>query len=392
MRTWRKTIWLTLSVIGLLLLLITGYKVLRLRPILLQVKSHGQNLLALRELSTELLIQPSSIQGMAGDVEGMYSALSELRQATRMELGLLSHLGWIPSWGTDLAALPVYLDLTVDGTGTAHELFSAVLPMLTLHQERPLSLRAADQDPAVAAALAAGQPHLQTAQSHWAAVTQDLERLEGLPPAEHISPRVAPVLERIRPVMPIAELGLDLAAQSPATLDALVGLTRPRTYIVLLQNPWEIRPTGGFLSAVVLVQVAGGNVVLSPFINSWDVDLDAAALPAPPASLHRAIWAGKINFLNSNWSPDYPTSAAWAQELFQIGRDVSLDGAIALDPSVIQSLLQIIGPVQITEYDTSVSADNMWEQLTRFHDEPLGLDQESSAGEKLLRRKEFLAY
>jgi len=196
----------------------------------------------------------------------------------------------------------------------------------------------------------------------------------------------------VRPLLPLARLALETAADQPAVVDAALGLTRPRRYLVLLQNPWELRPAGGFITAAVLVSVAGGSFELGSFINSWDVDRHPEALPPPPPSLYQAIWAGKINFLNSNWSPDFPTSAGWAQRLYQIGQDdpLAFDGAIALDPVVVQLLLEVVGPVHIPEYRSSVSADDLWEQLIAFHDEPLGLEAGASHGEKLFHRKEFL--
>ncbi len=378
--TRRRTV---LLILASLIMLITAYKVVRLYPIAQRLRQHGQNLIALRDLSPDLLVNEPALTGIAADLEGMESALTDLKKAASLELGLLSFLSWVPEFGGDLAALPVLLDLGIAGSAAGHKAINGILPVIALDEERPLAERALALDPAVAAALEQAQPYFQQALPHFDQVLATLDELEKLPPAEHIDPRLQAYLDKAEPLLPIARLGLETAGTSPAVIDAALGLTRPRRYLVLLQNNWEMRATGGFITAAVIVTVHGGEIEFSPFIDSYDIDLQMDSLPPPPDSLRKAMWAGVWAFRDANWSPDFPTSAQWARELYQIGRDETIDGAIALDPVVIQYLLKAIGPINVPDFETSVTAQNMWDQLAAFHDVPPGFEQEDDQFERL---------
>jgi len=387
----KNTILRVFTGIALVLVFISAYKIVRLYPIAQRLQKHGQNLLALRDLSPNLILNEPALAGITADMLGMNVALSDLKKTTSLELKLLSQLDWLPSFGGDLVALPVLLDLGVESTGTAYEAINGILPLITLHEEQPLADRARNSDPAVAAALERSQPYFDQALSHYDKVLDALDQLSKLPPAAHIDPLLKPYLDKAEPILPLARLGLETAATNSAVIDAALGLSRPHHYLVLLQNTWEMRATGGFITAAVKVTVAGGEIEVAPFIDSYDVDLQMDSLPLPPDSLQKAMWAGVWVFRDTNWSPDFPTSAKWAQSLYQIGREDTIDGTIALNPVVIQYLLEAVGPVSVPDFQTTVTAENMWEQLATFHDVPPGMEQDDSLYDRGQNRKAFLA-
>jgi hypothetical protein len=64
-------------------------------------------------------------------------------------------------------------------------------------------------------------------------------------------------------------------------------------------------------------------------------------------------------FRDSNWSPDFPTAALKAVELYNIGREVELDGVIALDQEAIRLFVGAIGPLQAEDSPEPVTGDNV---------------------------------
>lgn len=383
----RKSILILIISVILLFLV---YKIVRLGPILFQIKTSSGNLLALRGASTDALLQPGTLNGAANDLGELNASLADLQKATRTELWLLSHLGWFPGIGGDLAALPVLLDAGIESTAAGSAAANAALPFAALREQRPLAAWAMEQDPQIDAAWDQAQPDLNRAAVHFKNALDAIDVLDTMPGSRRLDPYLDRYLDRVRPALPLARIGIEMIKNEPAVVEALLGLTRSRRYLIILQNPWEIRPTGGFISAVVVCTVSGGSFELGAFTDSWNIDANPEQLPGPPLSLNQAMWGGKINFLNSNWSADMPTSAGWAIKLYEIGQGVKVDGVLAFDPYVLQSLLQVTGPVHIAGFQTEITADNLWEQLISFHDNPQGVAEDATTGEILARRKDFL--
>jgi hypothetical protein len=194
-----------------------------------------------------------------------------------------------------------------------------------------------------------------------------------------------------------------LVAQAPLALDglliageALAG-KQPRTYLLLLQNSDELRATGGFISSVAVIRLAGGRVTEVSYHNSYDIEAYRAIHPAPPAPLRRYMGAGILLFRDGNWSPDFPTSAEVLGALYQMDAPSptgeSVDGVIALDTPGVQLLLEAIGPLELREYGVTITAENVVETAVDFWERPLGAssitERQADGGEWLAHRKDF---
>ena len=79
-----------------------------------------------------------------------------------------------------------------------------------------------------------------------------------------------------------------LCAAPAALLAGPLGLWTPRSYLILAQNPDELRPTGGFITGVALVTGSRGRLVAFELSDANLVDDYAhVAYPAPPEPLER---------------------------------------------------------------------------------------------------------
>jgi len=153
----------------------------------------------------------------------------------------------------------------------------------------------------------------------------------------------------------------------------MMGYPQPKTYIVLLQNADEMRPTGGFIGAVGVMRFDGGELTDQAFQDVYTFDRSASStlLGSAPEPLKRELGVDAWYLRDSNWSPDAPQTAERISRLFQdqgwLAASVSsthvdlADGVIFLEPGVFASLLRFTGP--ITVYGTTFSADGFFEQL-----------------------------
>jgi hypothetical protein len=206
-----------------------------------------------------------------------------------------------------------------------------------------------------------------------------------------LSPRVARYLARLSAYWPVLE-GAVLLAQD---LPALLGQSRPMSYLLLAQNNHELRPTGGFISGVGLIQLSAGKIVSTTFQDSYAVDAlcDVAAYPPAPQPLREYIWAPALVLRDANWSPDFPSSAATASSIYRLCSGVDVDGVVAIDLEAVATLLGALGPLQPEGYPEPVTSDNLLQYVNEYWTNPLrsvGITDEQK-GEWWLHRKDFMA-
>jgi hypothetical protein len=143
-------------------------------------------------------------------------------------------------------------------------------------------------------------------------------------------------------------------------LPDMLGMNGPRRYLVLAEDPAELRPTGGFIGTYGLVTFDQGRITEHTFRNIAALDLQPG-LPyvEPPSGLKNHLLGTQYSWqlADANWSPDFPTSAQKALELYTLeSGDSRVDGVIALDTYGIDLVLGVTGPVKVPEYGVTVQA------------------------------------
>jgi len=150
-----------------------------------------------------------------------------------------------------------------------------------------------------------------------------------------------------------------LAAATLLLLPDVLGLRAPRHYLIVAQNQDELRPTGGFITGVALVTVAGGRPTAFSLTDANAVDdFTRGPYPAPPAPLQRYMLSELWVLRDANWSPDFPAAAQTMRELYALGQGQAVDGVIAFDQTALQRLLAVLGPVEVAALAEPVTAEN----------------------------------
>ena len=130
------------------------------------------------------------------------------------------------------------------------------------------------------------------------------------------------------------------------------------TFLILLQNNFELRPGGGFLGQYAIIKIKDGELVSESVEDANLLDQRIVAKITPPWPLTRYMQIKKWKFRDSNFSPDFPTNAEKAQYFYRLGggREV-FDGVIAVNSDVFDHLLGITGPITIPGYSGTYSSD-----------------------------------
>lgn len=140
----------------------------------------------------------------------------------------------------------------------------------------------------------------------------------------------------------------------------LLGGNGPRKYLFLFQNNNEMRATGGFIGSYGLLDISNGHVrnFFIDGIFNPDGQLTDKIVPPKPIQKVSAAWS----LHDSNWFPDFPTSAKEAILFYEKTGGPTVDGVITFTPVILQKLLEITGPIEMKEYDVVLDSDNFVEK------------------------------
>ena len=342
----RRNFWLG---VGLALFILTfwqgfglffGYRAFKADVDRLQTLISSEPSLVVLEESGELLTQTRR------DAQILQRRLRPWGWAGRL-------LGWLPVYGGDLASAEALVEMAVSLAISADESYQAAAPLLTgliLDGENP-------SIPDVLTTLSAGRERLAAGME---AADRALAARE-LIDLSRLSPKTRPLVEQLDFYLPLLGDGLRVLYALPELLgDPDFG---PQSYLVLIQNEDEIRATGGFITAMAVVTVEQGEIIAMQVDDSYAADDLTKYYPSPPWQIGDYLVGGVWLFRDANWSPDFPTTAAWAEYLYAIGRLHSVDGVIAIDQETLRLLLAAVGPLTMPDASEPISAENFIEYM-----------------------------
>ena len=194
----------------------------------------------------------------------------------------------------------------------------------------------------------------------------DVNQIQGLLASarQHLDEVPANAIAQIREAhdlmaAPLVQYGpvLDQYTSLQGTLPGILGWGGEKRYLVLAEDPAELRPTGGFAGTYGILGFKDGRIVERFFHDIYQLDLKPD-LPyvLPPEGLKSHLLGNfSWQLADANWSPDLPTSAQDAIRLYTLeSGDANVDGVIVVTTYALDHLLNVIGPVEVPEYSTIV--------------------------------------
>ncbi|MBU4217026.1 DUF4012 domain-containing protein [Candidatus Parcubacteria bacterium] len=144
-------------------------------------------------------------------------------------------------------------------------------------------------------------------------------------------------------------------------LPKALGYPQKSSFLVILQNSDELRPTGGFIGTYGILQMEDSDFLRMDTHDVYHMDMpvkDKLKI-VPPDPLKKYLGVDNWFLRDANWSPDWPSSAQKIEYFFKeenkllTGKDdinnfnEDFDGVIAITPELITDLLMFTGPMMI---------------------------------------------
>ena len=154
---------------------------------------------------------------------------------------------------------------------------------------------------------------------------------------------------------------------------------------ILLQNPSEIRPSGGFIGSFVALIIEDASITGIDVKDIYDVDgqLTVKILPPRPLQKITSRWGAR----DANWFFDFPTSAEKVlsflnQSKIYSEQNLKFTGAIAINVPVLQDILEVIGNINLPTYKLTINKDNFLSEIQREVES--GVDNKNGHPKKIL--------
>lgn len=179
------------------------------------------------------------------------------------------------------------------------------------------------------------------------------------------------------------EGGLTSAFELPMFLRSLAGGLQPRRYLLLFQNPNELRPNGGFAGSLAFVELHNGKVtdLQVPGGGPYDFqgNLKRVIRPPEPIRISRGTW----QLQDAAWFFDFPTSARKVLWFLRESGSPEVDGVITVNADVAANLIGLTGDISLPKYNKVLTKDN----FVRETQEAVEIEFDAEAN----RPKQFIA-
>src|SRR3989344_4895729 len=154
---------------------------------------------------------------------------------------------------------------------------------------------------------------------------------------------------------------IDKGVEYSMFLESLIAPDSSKKYLILFQNPSELRPTGGFPGSYGVIHFKDGRLEDFKVDDIYNLDGQLKESIIPPKELQHITptWAMR----DANWFIDFPTSAKKLIQFFKKESGYEVDGIFTFSPMVVKEILKIVGPIELPEYSIILDENNFLAEI-----------------------------
>ncbi|MGN6161037.1 MAG: DUF4012 domain-containing protein [Marmoricola sp.] len=307
----------------------------------------------------------------AGDLAGARAAAAKLEKDAQRAHSLTDDALWwagsqVPFLGSDVSAIH-------DSATALDAIAQSSLPVL-LHLADEVengSLRP-DHGRISPEAIAGLAPQVRRAAQALDGPATDVASID----TGSLIPPLDSLMSEVQTRIGQAKVAIDAAANAFDVLPTVLGGHGPRTYLLLVQNPAEIRAAGGLPGTWALIHANDGRLKMTTttFLADLFQKTKPVALTEDESQLFGSDWGTVPGDITE--TPDFPRAAQIATAI-EKRRGVHVTAVFSVDPVALSSVLAGTGPVTLKPnlvLDASNVVPFLMNQIYLY----LGADQQNS--------------
>jgi hypothetical protein len=326
---------------------------------------HLQSALTLLQALKKNYVDVTSLQKAQHEFSLALTTLNQL------EGELHSLPGWsvsLPVYGTRLQAAFDILPIAIE-TSQVGIVACSTLNMLVSRLHDPLNTR---EQSFSGADLATVNQNFQQIKTTLDLIISQVNHLQ--PDDLQLDPRLSKLVSTFHKDLPTLQISLNEAEQLLPAIPTILGIGKPTNYLIEVLDSTELRPGGGFIGNYGIATLSGGRLTATYLTDTYLLDKPFVAsghsIPFPGAYSWFNLSTEGWSLRDSNLDADFPTAARFGEENYmREGGNTSVQGVLAITPTLIQKALTITGPISIPEYHEVITAQNL---VARIHYYQLG--------------------
>ena len=183
---------------------------------------------------------------------------------------------------------------------------------------------------------------------------------------KNLSPKLSAIYEAFDKNYLMINLNIYRAEEVLAALNSVLKSSEETKILLLFQNPTEIRPAGGFIGSFGYIAINKGSIQEIKIDDIYNADRQLNIKVAPPRELSAitALWGAR----DANWFFDFPVSAEKVSYFLENSKlfsdtETKFENIIAINTNLLESLLEITGPIEIPEYNLTIDSSNFLKEI-----------------------------
>lgn len=133
----------------------------------------------------------------------------------------------------------------------------------------------------------------------------------------------------------------------------------------IIQDNYELRPSGGVLNTIVLASIENGKISEVQFIPVSSADAQLKGIVETPDTFKLASHETQWYLKDANWDSEFSTSAR--QVVWFLEKEISRtpDVVIGLNLITLQEVMEVVGPVKVGPNKTNFTAKNFKDEYLK---------------------------
>ncbi len=146
-------------------------------------------------------------------------------------------------------------------------------------------------------------------------------------------------------------------------LETILGLDGKRkTFLIILQNNMELRPTGGFIGSFALLSFESGYLLDFEVNDVYSADGQLKGHVDPPKQIRDILGEKNWYLRDANWDPDFPSASETIEWFFEKETGRRVDGVIGFNLSAAQKIVANFGEIYLPDFQEKINANNLFER------------------------------
>ena len=360
-----KKMWVLPLIIFVAVVLLLGFGYVKYWMPFNSIMSESNKAQAAFQLAQKYLLQ-GEFKGAAEQLERAQTSLKNVEKGVNA-LGLAARFGPLETQRQALKSIAIAGQNLSSGLRLVTNLTNQIMTPLVGQQSKRFSELTTAEKRDILKKVYEAAPDIQGAKAEVELAKLQMDQIE----TEGLHPTLLSYVKDLRAKLNEVDLMLSQAAVMARTTPTLLGYPQERTYLFLLQNSDELRPTGGFIGTVGILKIKDAEIKSFETRNVYEMDVNAEKIDkvTPPDPIAKYLKVKGWYLRDANWSPDFPVSVVQIEKLFQREAGLSgspfspqnLDGVIAITPKLLEDFLKISGAIEIKGF--VFSSENFTERL-----------------------------